>query len=80
MQKKNIFVKNWGFNAKLVKQVIPCQKKNCTGMLEFDYGNAYGTFWTCNVCLKQQVLPTKKQLKEFPNRFRFYKKPIEVIC
>jgi len=46
-----------------------CPNPRCGGMLEFDYGNSYGTFWTCNVCLKQAVLPTKSQLREFPERY-----------
>ena len=38
-------------------------------MLEFDYGNSYGNFYTCNVDLKQHILPTELQLRTNPQRF-----------
>ncbi len=49
--------------------LLACPNKKCGGMLEFDSGNSYGTFYTCNVDLKQHILPTKLQLRVHPERF-----------
>lgn len=49
--------------------LLACPNKKCGGMLEFDYGNSYGTFYTCNIDLKQHILPTQLQLRAHPERF-----------
>lgn len=49
--------------------LIACPNRKCDGMLEFDNGNSYGCFYTCNVDLKQHILPTKSQLRAFPERY-----------
>jgi len=48
---------------------LACPNRKCGGMLEFDGGNSYGCFYTCNVDLKQHVLPTKFQVRYTPERF-----------
>lgn len=48
---------------------LACPNRKCSGMLEFDHGNAFGCFYTCNVDLKQHILPTKKQLQYNPERY-----------
>jgi len=48
---------------------LACPNKRCGGMLEFDYGNGYGNFYTCNVDMKQHILPTALQLREHPDRY-----------
>lgn len=49
--------------------LLACPNRSCNGMLEFDYGNSYGCFYTCNVDLKQHILPTKRQLRATPERY-----------
>ena len=52
-----------------MKTKLACPNKKCRGMLEFDFGNSYGCFYTCNVDLKQHILPTKLQLRAVPERY-----------
>jgi len=41
--------------------------KKCSGGLEYNGGNAYGCLYTCNLCRKIFVLPTKSQLRIRPH-------------